>query len=71
MEYGDNSALATLQQSADMKNYHFETAPDINDDYTYSQNNGNKQIRVYDWLDVRLTLDDLYSKMKLCYGKNC
>ena len=41
------------------------TAPLIADDMRYLPNPGGKQIRVYDYVDVRFIFEDLYAKLKL------
>lgn len=66
---GDNPTVSVLLQNAAMECYHMEHAPYINDDYTYTQRADSKLIRVYDSVDVRLTMSDLFSKLRLCYGK--
>ena len=50
-------------------NYHMQKAPWINDDMSYGESKSEKEIRVYDSVDVRLILTDFYSKISLCYGK--
>lgn len=66
---GDNPTVSVLLQNAAIKCYHMEHAPYINDDYTYTPRTNSKMIRVYDSVDVRLTMSDLFSKLRLCYGK--
>ncbi len=65
---GDNPTISVLLQNASLHTYHMEPAPYINDDYTYTPREDGKLIRVYDSVDVRLTMSDLFSKMRLCYG---
>ena len=65
---GDNPTVSVLLQNATLKWYHMEHAPYINDDCTYTARTDSKLIRVYDQVDVRLTLSDLFSKLRLCYG---
>lgn len=36
---------------------------------TYAPDPGGKMIRVYDAVDPRMILEDLYAKLKLCYGE--
>lgn len=38
-------------------------------DGTYARNLNGKEIRVYDWIDNRLTIHDLFTKLSLCYGR--
>lgn len=66
---GDNPTVSVLLQNTGLQSYHMEYAPYINDDYTYTQRTEGKLIRVYDEVDVRMTISDLFSKLKLCYGK--
>ena len=42
-------------------------APIIKEDLTYQANPNGKLIRVYDSIDVRMTLEDLYAKLSLAY----
>ena len=67
---GDNPTVSVLLQNKSLKCWHIETAPQIGDDGSYTPNPGGKPIRVYDWVDVRMTLEDLYAKLRLCYGEN-
>lgn len=66
---GDNPTISALLQSSALKCYHMEHAPYINSDCTYTKRDEGKLIRVYDEVDVRLTISDLFSKLHLCYGK--
>ena len=38
------------------------------DDLTYAPNPEGRLIRVYDSIDVRMTLEDLFAKLSLAYG---
>jgi hypothetical protein len=67
---GDTPVVAVLLQNKGLDCWHIEKAPYINDDYSYSPNPAGKEIRVYDWVDTRLCMNDLYSKLRLCYLKN-
>ena len=51
-------------------NWHMEHAPIIKEDLTYQANPDGKLIRVYDSIDVRMTLEDLYAKLALAYANN-
>lgn len=66
---GDNPTISVLLHNSSLPCYHMEHAPYINDDYTYTMRTDSKMIRVYDSVDVRLTMSDLFSKLRLCYGK--
>ena len=65
---GDNPTVAVLMQNKALDCWHIEKAPIINSDYTYSPNPSGKDIRVYDWVDTRLAMNDFFSKLRLCYG---
>ena len=62
---GDNPTLSVLLQNSER--WHEEKAPFINDDLTYTTNPNGKIIRVYDSVDSRLTISDLFAKLELCY----
>lgn len=66
---GDNPTISVLLHNPSLQCYHMEHAPYINDDYTYTLRTDSKMIRVYDSVDVRLTMSDLFSKLRLCYNK--
>jgi hypothetical protein len=56
--------------SSERKNrQHIQKAPHINDDMSYSPNPQGKDIIVHDVIDNRLTMDDLFAKLELCYGR--
>ena len=63
---GDSPVLGALLQCAWRGNFHTETAPRIADDLRYLPNPGGKEIRVYDSVDVRFILEDMYAKLSLC-----
>ncbi len=65
---GDNPTISVLLQSESRVCWHIENAPFINDDLTYSPNSDAKKICVYDYIDSRMTLEDLFAKLKICYG---
>ena len=68
---GDNTTVAVLLMNRWRGNWHMEHAPLLKDDLTYQANPGGKLIRVYDSIDVRMTLEDLYAKLALAYGNRC
>ena len=47
-----------------------QPAPDLLDDLTYGWNPDGRLIRVYDSIDVRMTLEDLFCKLELAYGES-
>ncbi len=63
---GDSPVVGALLQCGWRGNFHTETAPLIADDMRYLSNPGGKEIRVYDFVDVRFILEDLYAKLALC-----
>lgn len=64
---GDSPAIATLLGCEWRCNFHQEHAPYIQDDMTYRPNPNGKLIRVYDYVDIRMLLEDFFSKLALCY----
>lgn len=67
---GDNTAVAVLLMNVFRGNWHMEHAPVIKEDLTYGENPNGKLIRVYDSIDVRFTLEDLFSKLELAYKQD-
>ncbi len=63
---GDSPVLGALLQCEWRGNFHTGTAPLIDDDMRYRPNPGGKEIRVYDSVDVRFILEDMYAKLALC-----
>lgn len=63
---GDSPVVGALLQCGWRGNFHTETAPMIADDMRYLPNPGGKEIRVYDEVDVRFILEDMYAKLALC-----
>ena len=63
---GDSPVVGALLQCGWRGNFHAETAPLIADDMRYLPNPGGKEIRVYDSVDVRFILEDMYAKLRLC-----
>ena len=63
---GDSPTVGVLLQCGLRGNYHLQTAPEISDDARYLPNPDGKQIRVYDFVDVRMILEDMYAKLALC-----
>lgn len=62
---GDQPTVAVLLQSEAGSKFHTETAPKIGDDMAYTQNPTGKEIRVYDAIDNRLMMEDLFAKLAL------
>ncbi len=63
---GDSPVVGALLQCAWRGNFHTQAAPLISDDMRYLPNPGGKEIRVYDAVDVRMILEDMYAKLALC-----
>ena len=66
---GDNTTAAVLLMNRFRGNWRMEHAPILKEDLTYQMNPGGKMIRVYDSIDVRMTLEDLFAKLALAYEK--
>ncbi len=62
---GDSPVVGALLGCGWRGNFHTRTAPRIADDMRYLPNPGGKEIRVYDYVDVRFILEDMYAKLKL------
>ena len=65
---GDNTTIAVLLMNRWRGNWHMEHAPVLRDDLAYEPNPEGRLIRVYDSIDVRMTLEDLFSKLELAYS---
>ncbi|MCR5138110.1 MAG: nucleoside hydrolase [Oscillospiraceae bacterium] len=63
---GDSPVVGALLGCGWRGNFHMQTAPRIADDMRYLPNPGGKEIRVYDYVDVRFILEDMYAKLRLC-----
>lgn len=64
---GDNATIAVLLENRFRGNWLERPAPILKEDLTYGENPNGKTIRVYSEIDVRLTLEDFFSKMQLVY----
>ena len=62
---GDSPVVGALLQCEWRGNFHMQAAPRIADDMRYLPNPAGKQIRVYDAVDVRFILEDMYAELKL------
>lgn len=67
---GDSPVVGALLGCGWRGNFHTQTAPLIAPDMRYLPNPGGKTIRVYDYVDVRFILEDLYAKLALCADAN-
>ena len=61
---GDSPAVGLLLNEHEFC-YHCERAPEIRDDMTYAPSATNREIRIYDYIDSRFILSDLYAKLAL------
>lgn len=61
---GDSPAIGLLLNEHEFC-YHYERAPEIRDDMTYAPGTADREIRVYDRIDSRFILSDLYAKLAL------
>lgn len=67
---GDNPTVTVLLQAESYQTWTERIAPRIKDDMTYEENPDGHRIRVYDRVDHRLGMDDFFSKLRLCYGRD-
>lgn len=61
---GDSPAVGVLLNEHEF-HYHMQEAPRIKEDYSYQGVISGRQIRVYDRVDSRFILEDLYAKLAL------
>lgn len=64
---GDSPTLTVLMDDNPQR-WELRRAPLLKEDATYGERENGKMIRVYQNVDVRLTLEDMYAKLKKCYG---
>ena len=67
---GDNATVAALLMNRYRGNWITRSAPCIREDLTYGEDPEGKPIRVYESLDPRMALEDLFAKLALAYGRN-
>lgn len=66
---GDSPTVTVLLEEHERVNYHLVPAPVVEEKtMRYLPRENAKLIRVYHTIDVRLTMEDFYSKLKLNYG---
>lgn len=65
---GDNPTVTALLEGPARTDFHEQNAPRIADDLSYEGKIPDRKIRVYDSIDARLTIQDLFAKLQLCYG---
>lgn len=68
---GDQGVMAALMQEEQRTdNFHMVPAPKVDiEDMHYVLDTDNREIRVFDYMDVRLTLEDFFAKLAINYGK--
>jgi inosine-uridine nucleoside N-ribohydrolase len=62
---GDQPTVSVLLQNGAV--WHIEHAA-VNGDMTYKMSETGREIRVYDEIDRRATMEDFFAKLALCYG---
>ena len=65
---GDQGTIAVLMEELEKVSYDMVPAPRIAEDMTYIHGQDNREIRVYKYLDARLTLEDFFAKLALNFG---
>lgn len=65
---GDNPSVSALLMGRGRDCYYERKAPVIGNDFSYTENLDGKMIRVYENIDPRLTIFDMFAKLRLCYG---
>ena len=67
---GDQPTVSVLLENVAGQDRHIEKAPHIADDMSYIPNPDGRDIYVYDSIDRRLTMEDFFAKLDICYGKD-
>lgn len=68
---GDEGCVCALLEEIERNDgYEMIEAPFIKDDMTYEFGKGNRKIRVYHRMDVRLDLEDLFARLAINFGTN-
>lgn len=62
---GDQGTIAVLMEELEKVSYDLVPAPRIAEDMTYIHGQDNREIRVYKYLDARLTLEDFLQSLPL------
>ena len=65
---GDQPTVSVLLENESGQRRSLKKAPKIAEDMTYLPGEGEREIYVYDDIDRRMTMDDLFAKLALCYG---
>lgn len=64
---GDQGTIAVLMEELEKVSYDMVPAPRIAEDMSYIHGQDNREIRVYHYLDARLTLEDFFAKLAINY----
>lgn len=66
---GDSPTVSVLLEERERTtSYKMYPAPFVNEDMSYNLDTGNREIRVYNYVDSRLTMEDFYAKLYLNFG---
>lgn len=66
---GDSPTISVLLEETERTNsYDMHPAPFVNEDLSYSFDTKNREIRVYKYVDSRLTMEDFYAKLQINFG---
>lgn len=65
---GDQPTVGVLLEDKYRRNYTMRKAPRVLPDCRYAPREDAGEVRVYDTIDVRLTLEDFFAKLALFYG---
>ena len=69
---GDEGVICALLEDRERRGgYREVAAPWIDSDMRYLPGNSPRLIRVYESMDVRLDLEDLYAKLQINYRSQC
>lgn len=64
---GDQPTVSVLLDSHECA-YDYKPAPFVTDEMFYVHGQNNRPIRVYKYVDTRMTMEDFYAKLKINYG---
>lgn len=67
---GDQGTIAVLMEELEKVSYDMIPAPRVAEDMSYIHDQNNREIRVYNYLDARLTLEDFFAKLAINYGES-
>ncbi|NLO84131.1 MAG: nucleoside hydrolase [Clostridiales bacterium] len=64
---GDQGTVTVLLEEMQSSNFELKPAPRFADDMSYIHGQQAREIRVYHTLNARLTMEDFYAKLKICF----